>query len=106
MDVLRKWIGHPVPARYRFDPSIYNKRFCICQRSLVVFCRVVYRKNTGMGFEWNSFQKSICILILYEVVRIEVVSSYVRYFFRRARKRKKKRKWKKRAVKVCNYTVQ
>lgn len=105
MDVLQKWIGHPVPARHCFGPSIYNKRFCICQRSLMVFCRVAYRENTGMEFEWNSFQKSICILILYEVVESKFLLTFVIFFTTRKKEKEKKRKRKKRVIKVYSYTV-
>ena len=90
-----------MPARHCFGRSIYNKRFCICQRSLVVFCRVAYREDTGMGFEWNSFQKSICISILFEVVESKFVLMFVILFTTR-----KKEKKEPRVIKVYNYTVQ
>lgn len=65
----------------------------------MVFCRVVYRENAGMGFEWNSFQKSICILILYEVVESKFVLTFVIFFTAREKEKKKKRKGRKESLK-------
>lgn len=54
-----------------------------------------------MGFEWNSFQKSICISILFEVVESKFVLMFVILFTTR-----KKEKKEPRVIKVYNYTVQ